>query len=211
MTASRAHERVLPPLDEAVDHVRGGPDGPVIVVYSDYQCPYSRVALRELERVERRSEQPVRVAFRHFPLTAVHPHALAAAAAAEAAALQGEFWSMHALLFHRQNALEDDYLRRYASKLGLDLARFDRDRAGPAVLARVQRDVHSGRATGHVKGTPTLFVDGVVHRGGYEAAVLMETLALGRASGSQVTARCSPSATITSTRNDPSRSSRPTT
>ena len=167
----------MQPLDEAVDHVRGGRTGPVIVVYGDYQCPASRVASRELERVEGRYEEAVRVAFRHFPLTHIHPHALAAAAAAEAAALQGQFWAMHALLFHRQNAFEDDYLRRYATKLGLDLSRFDRDRAAPAVHARIQRDVRSGRTTGQVTGTPTLFVDGVVHRGSYEAAALMEALA----------------------------------
>ena len=76
----------------------------MIVVYSDYQCLYSRVALRELERVERRAAEAVRVAFRHFPLTAIHPHAMAAAAEAAAAALQDDFWAMHALLFHRQNA-----------------------------------------------------------------------------------------------------------
>jgi protein-disulfide isomerase len=170
-------EAEMQPLDEAVDHVRGASSGPVIVVYGDYQCPYSRVALRELERVERRSEKAVRVAFRHFPLTDNHPHALAAAGAAEAAALQRRFWDMHALLFHRQNALEDDYLRRYARKLGLDLARFDHDRTGPAVLARIQRDVDSGRATGQVTGTPTLFVGGVVHHGSYEATALLEALA----------------------------------
>ena len=176
----------MQPLDEAVDHVRGGRTGPAIVVYSDYQCPHSRVAVRELERVERRSELPLRVAFRHFPLAHVHPHALAAAAAAEAAALQEQFWAMHALLFHRQNALGDDYLRRYAGKLGLDIARFERDRTGPAVLARVQRDVQSARATGQVTGTPTLFIDGVVHRGSYKAAALMETLASRRAGDSQI-------------------------
>ena len=167
----------MQPLDEAVDHVRGGRTGPAIVVYGDYQCPYSRLAARELERVERRCGEAVRVAFRHFPLAHIHPHALAAAAAAEAAAVQGQFWAMHALLFHRQNALEDDYLRRYATKLGLDVPRFDHDRTGPEVLARVQRDVQSGRTTGQVRGTPTLFVDGVVHRGSYKAAALMETLA----------------------------------
>jgi protein-disulfide isomerase len=176
----------MQPLDEAVDHVRGGRSGRAIVVYGDYQCPYSRVAVRELERVERRSDGAVRVAFRHFPLTHIHPHALAAAAAAEAAALQEQFWAMHALLFHRQNALEEDYLRRYAGKLGLDVARFDRDRTGPTVLARVQRDVRSGRATGQVTGTPTLFLDGVVHRGSYKAAALMETLAPRLAVDSQI-------------------------
>ena len=176
----------MQPLEEAVDHVRGGRTGPAIVVYSDYQCPHSRVAVRELERVERRFEQPLRVAFRHFPLAHIHPQASAAAAAAEAAALQEQFWAMHALLFHRQNALADDYLRRYAEKLGLDVARFDRDRTGPAVLARVRRDVQSARATGQVTGTPTLFIDGVVHRGSYRAAALIEALAPQLAVDSQI-------------------------
>jgi protein-disulfide isomerase len=84
---------------------------------------------------------------------------------------------MHALLFHRQNALADDYLRRYAAKAGLDVARFDRDRDASAVLARVERDMRSGLETGQVTGTPTLFIDGVVHRGSYKAAALLEALA----------------------------------
>ena len=64
---------------------------------------------------------------------------------------------MHALLFHRQNALTDDYLRRYAAKLGLDVARFDQDRTGRPVLERVRRDMRSGSAMEQVTGTPTLF------------------------------------------------------
>jgi protein-disulfide isomerase len=166
----------MEPVDEAVDHVRGGSAGRLIVEYGDYECPYSRAATREIERVERRLGDGVRFAFRHFPLTEIHPHALAAAAAAEAAALQGRFWDMHALLFHRQAALADDDLRRYASELGLDVAQFDSDRIGTAVLGRIRRDVESGFATGEVQGTPTLFVDGVVHRGGYDAASLLEAL-----------------------------------
>jgi protein-disulfide isomerase len=166
----------MEPLDDAVDHVRGGSAGRLVVEYGDYECPYSRRAFREIERVEGRLDQGVRFAFRHFPLTEIHPHALAASAAAEAAALQDRFWPMHELLFHRQKALEDDDLRRYAADLGLDVARFDRDRAGAAVLGRVRRDVQSGIASGEVQGTPTLFVDGVVHRGGYEAAELLEAL-----------------------------------
>ena len=167
----------MQPLDEAVDHVQGAPGGPVIVVYGDYQCPYSRRAFRELERVRRRSTEATRIAFRHFPLTEIHPHALASAAAAEAAALQGRFWEMHELLFHRQNALADYYLRRYAAKLNLDVTRFDHDRGACVALARVQRDVDSGLATGEVTGTPTLFVDGVVHRGSYKADVLLDAVA----------------------------------
>jgi protein-disulfide isomerase len=167
----------MEPLDEAVDHVRGGPTGRLVVEYGDYECPYSRQAFREIERVESRLGVGVRFAFRHFPLTEIHPHALAASSAAEAAAAQDRFWEMHELLFHRQHALEDDDLRRYAAELGLDVEAFDRDRSGAAVRDRVRRDVDSGNASGEVLGTPTLFLDGVVHRGAYDAAVLLQALA----------------------------------
>ena len=119
----------------------------------------------------------LRFAFRHFPLTEIHPHALAASAAAEAAALQDRFWEMHELLFHRQDALADHDLRRYAAELELDVPVFDVDRVGVAVTRRVGRDVESGEASGQVRGTPTLFIDGIVHRGGYDAAALLEALA----------------------------------
>ena len=167
----------LAPLDEKVDHVRGGPAGRLILEYGDYECPYSRQAYRAIEQVERQLGGNVRFAFRHFPLTGIHPHALAAAAAAEAAALQGRFWDMHELLFRRQKALEDGDLRGYADQLGLDVAVFDRDRAGAAVADRVRRDVGSGLATGQVLGTPTLFIDGIVHRGGYDPPALLAALA----------------------------------
>jgi protein-disulfide isomerase len=164
------------PLDDKVDHVRGPAAGRLILEYGDYECPYSRQAFREIERIEKRLNGGIRFAFRHFPLTEIHPHALAAAAAAEASSLQDRFWDMHGLLFHRQHALADEDLRRYASELGLDVSRFERDRVGSAVLQRVGRDVESGLASGEVRGTPTLFIDGVVHLGGYDGATLMEAL-----------------------------------
>ena len=166
----------LAPLDQEVDHVRGPRAGPFILEYGDYECPYSRQAFREIERVEREMDGRLRFAFRHFPLVEIHPHAFAAAAAAEAAALQDCFWDMHELLFHRQRALEEHDLQRYADELGLDLVRFDQDRLGADVKARIRRDVDSGLASGQVRGTPTLFIDGIVHLGGYDAATLREAL-----------------------------------
>src|ERR1700716_209752 len=144
----------LAPIDDAIHHVRGGVAGRLILEYGDYECPYSRHAERETQRVERRLGDGVRFAFRHFPLTEIHPHALAASAAAEAASLQDRFWDMHDLLFHRQHALGDEDLRRYAAELGLDVASFDDDRVGDRVLARVRRDVDSAIASGEVHGTP---------------------------------------------------------
>ena len=170
-------EAIFEPLDEAVDHVRGSSSGRLIVEYGDYECPYSRQAFRQIEVVEKRLGEGVRFAFRHFPLTEIHPHALAASAAAEAASLQGKFWGMHEVLFHHQKALEEDDLRRYAAELDLDLATYDSDRIGSEILGRVGRDVENGMASGEVRGTPTLFIDGVVYRGGYDAASLLEALA----------------------------------
>jgi protein-disulfide isomerase len=156
--------------------VRGEAGAPLILEYGDYECPYSRQAFRSIERVERQLAGRVRFAFRHFPLTQIHPHALAASAAAEAAAEQGRFWEMHDLLFHRQKALEDSDLRTYAGEIGLDLAAFDRDRADDEVGARIMRDVASGDATGLVRGTPTIFIDGVLYQGGYDPAQFIDAL-----------------------------------
>jgi protein-disulfide isomerase len=166
----------MDPLDDSIDHVRGAASGRLIVEYGDYECPYSRQAYREIARVEGQYVGGVRFAFRHFPLTDIHPHALAAAAAAEAAALQGRFWEMHDTLFHGQQELEDVDLRRYGTELGLDLGRFDADRHGEAALARIERDVLGALATGQVRGTPTLFIDGIVYRGPYHARDLLEVL-----------------------------------
>jgi protein-disulfide isomerase len=164
---------VIDPLDEAVDHVRGGASGRLILEYGDYECPYSRLAYRSIRRVEAELGESVRFAFRHFPLVQIHPHALGAARAAEAAGAQDRFWEMHDLLFHRQRALEDADLLRYAVELGLDLPRFEGDLRNDAGLERVRRDVRSGADSGEVLGTPTLFIDGLLYAGSYDTDALL--------------------------------------
>jgi protein-disulfide isomerase len=169
-------QSMIPPLEDAVDHVRGPDAARLIVEYGDYECPYSRQAYRSIELVEAELGRDVRFAWRHFPLTEIHPHALAASRAAEAAALHGRFWEMHEVLFHRQKALDDEDLRGYASELGLDIGQFDSDRNSEPVLDRIERDFRSGLESGEVRGTPTLFIDGVVHPGGYDADTLLELM-----------------------------------
>src|ERR1700747_591857 len=90
---------LVAPLDAQVDYVRGEAEAPVILEYGDYECPYSRQAFRAIERVDRELSGHVRFAFRHFPLTQIHPHALAAAGAAGAAARPDRVWEMHDLLY----------------------------------------------------------------------------------------------------------------
>lgn len=167
---------MVDPIDDHVDHVRGARGGKVILVYGDFECPYTRQAYREIQTVEAQLGDRVRFAFRHFPLTEIHPHAMAASKAAEAAAAQGRYWQMHDILFNRQKALSDEDLRQYAKELGLDLDAFDRDRNSNAVAQRIQRDVNSADETGEVLGTPTLFIDGKLHRGSYDAATIIGAL-----------------------------------
>lgn len=73
---------VLAPLGQQVDHVRGPAADHLIIEHGDYECPYSRQAFRAIERVEQELGGGIRFAFRHFPLTSIHRHALASAAAA---------------------------------------------------------------------------------------------------------------------------------
>ena len=145
-----------PPPVTAEDHVRGS--GPVVIEYGDYECPYCARAdllLADL-RVTR--------VFRHFPVVSKHPRARVLAHAVEAAALQGAFWEMHESLFGDQGRLDDPHLWDRARRLGLDLDRFEADRRGAEVAARVARDFRAGVRAGVVT-TPTLFVDGVQHQG----------------------------------------------
>src|SRR2546430_10355202 len=112
----------LAPLDENVDHVRGSPAGRLILEYGDYECPYSRQAFHAIEQVEQQLGGHVRFAFRHFPLTRIHPHALAAAAPAEAPAAHGPFWDKHELLFPPPQAPQDGDLPRVAGQPRLEVA-----------------------------------------------------------------------------------------
>jgi protein-disulfide isomerase len=114
--------------------------------------------------------------FRHLPLTRIHPHALAAAHLAEAAALQGRFWPMHEPLFHHQQALEDADLWGYADQLGLDRQRLATDLESRRVWQRVQADADSALESG-AQGTPTLFINGRLHLGGNDQATLGAALA----------------------------------
>ena len=119
---------------------------------------------------------PFRFVFRHFPLVEIHPHALAAAEASEAAAAQGRFWPMHDLLFRRQQALARADLEGYADEIGLDVERFRQELEAHVHLDRVEADRASALASGAM-GTPTVFVDGLPYRGSFERAELRRALA----------------------------------
>ena len=164
---------LVPEVAEARDHVRGS-RGPTLLVFGDYECPYTRLAYRSVQFLEA-DGVPFRFVFRHFPLVEIHPHALTAAEASEAAAAQGRFWPMHDLLFHRQKALERIDLERYANEIGLHVERFRQELEAHVHLDRVEADRSSALASG-ATGTPTIFVDGLPYLGSYERAELRRAL-----------------------------------
>jgi protein-disulfide isomerase len=151
--------RLRAPLTDA-DHLRGTPDAPVALVeYGDFECPYCRRAHFILERLLDRVGAFVVLAFRNLPLVQIHPHALDAALAAEAAGRQGRFWEMHDRLFRHQDELERHELEQHALAVGVaDLDRFRRDVADPHVETHVRRDFYGGIRSG-ANGTPTFFIN----------------------------------------------------
>lgn len=139
----------IPPVTDA-DHVRGDADDPALVVmYADFTCPRCAAKAVELKG------QGVAVVYRHFAVKARHPRSVALAQAAEAAALQGAFWSFHDSLFADQGHQDDPHLWARIEALGLDVGRFEADRRCDPVAERVARQLREGMRAG-VTGTPAL-------------------------------------------------------
>jgi len=161
------------------DHLDGPRDAPIqMVEHGDYECPLSGRAYPEVEKVRRALTGRLLFAYRHFPLTRIHPRAGMAAEAAEAAGAQGRFWDMHGLLLENQHALGPADLVAYADVLGLDVDRFTLDLHEHRFLHKVRLDFMSGARSG-VNGTPTFFINGYRHDGAFDAEALLEALGVG--------------------------------
>lgn len=175
MSDAQPAHRLRLPVGER-DHAQGPPDAPLTLVeYGDYECPYCGMAYPIVKEVQRQMGERLRFVFRNFPLSNVHPYATKAAEAAELAGAQGQFWPMHDLLFEHQHALDTIHLARYAGQLGLDPAQFAADLTAGVQHDHVREDFLSGVRSG-VNGTPTFFINGVRHDGGYSAEDLLAAL-----------------------------------
>lgn len=173
------------PLNER-DHTIGPIEAAVTVVnYGDYQCPDCHKRHREIQKLVDELIHSVRFVYRHFPLVNVHPEALRAAEAAEAAAAQGKFWEMHRHLYSSPDKLKDRNLRGYAHQIGLDLDRYDREMANSTYAAQILKDYHNSIIYG-ITGAPTTFVNGVLYpAGGVELLVAVKSLLGEQATHSQ--------------------------
>lgn len=159
---------------QPTDHALGPDHAPVIVVeYGDFECTRCKAAAPTVKMLLDNYAEEVRFVFRHFPLEEAHPHALAAAEAAECAGEQGKFWEMCDLLFANQTHLQDKNLRAYADQLGLDMAQFIAEMDDHVYLQRIREQIDGGKRS-HVHGTPGFFVNGKIQDVSFELHALFD-------------------------------------
>jgi protein-disulfide isomerase len=158
------------------DHVQGPESaGLTLVEYGDYECPDCGRLFGIIRELQQTVGDRLRIVYRHYPLSGVHPHAQEAAEAAEAAGSQDRFWEMHDLLFQNQNALQRHQLLGYAERLALDMDRFSVELKKQVYRDRVREDFRRGVENG-VYGTPGLFLNEVRHSGAWDLDTLLQKL-----------------------------------
>jgi protein-disulfide isomerase len=143
------------------DPAQGNPKAPVtIVMFSDFQCSVCSATHPVVKEVMQQYGDKVRLVVRDFPLPSVHANAEKAAEAAGAANAQGKFFEYIEILYSNQKALDNASLKKYATQLGLDRAKFDAELDKGVYEAEIANDVKDGEFYG-VRGTPTLFINGM--------------------------------------------------
>jgi len=146
-------------------HIKGNPDAKVeLVEYSDFQCPACGQFHPYLKDLMDEFGSDIRFEYRHFPLITIHPQALPAARAAEAASQQGKFWEMHDKLFENQTTWSKAsnptaFFVQYAEELDLDVALFKSHLNASLIDDAVNKSFEDARTRGF-SGTPTFLLNG---------------------------------------------------
>jgi len=148
------------------EHAFGKKDSAVIIYeYGDYQCPGCGQAAPVIKQVAEKYKDKIGLVFRNYPLTSLHPNALAAASAAEAAGIQGKYWEMHDKIYSSQRSWENlsvtergDYFVSLAQGLGLNTTTFKKDVSSSAVSKKINFDIALGKKQ-EVTGTPTIYLN----------------------------------------------------
>lgn len=143
------------------DHVRGNFNAPVTLVeFSDFECPFCGRIYPTLKKILADYPNKVRLVYKYFPLTSIHPNAQKASEAAECASEQGKFWEYHDKLFDNQaGGYSIDKFKTWAKDLGLNTTKFNDCLDTSKYAAKVSADQQEGQAKG-VQGTPATFVNG---------------------------------------------------
>ena len=150
---------------QASNHIRGGGStGVVLTEYGDFECPACGQYFPVVEELYKKYEDKITFQFRHFPLRQIHPNAMLAHRASEAASNQDKFWEFYESLYNTQSSWKSlpdpsGLFRSYAESLKLDMTKYDSDVKSEATNGIINADIVEGQKLG-VTGTPTFFIDG---------------------------------------------------
>ena len=144
----------------ADDAALGTANAPVTVIeFSDFQCPFCQRVEPTLKQLKSKYGDKIRIVWKDFPLTTIHPEAFKAAEAGNCAREQGKFWEYHDRLFANQQTLQPDALKTHAAAVGLDAAKFNACLDSSKYSDRVQEHVGVGTRLG-INSTPAVFING---------------------------------------------------
>lgn len=149
------------------DRVKGNPQAKVVLIeYGDFQCGPCKSVHSQLWDAAEKYGNDLAFVYRNMPIASIHPNARAAAAAAEAAGLQGKYWEMHHIIYEEQDAWSstdakdrNNVFAGYAERLGLNKEQFLADLAKPEITKKINFDIALARLNG-VNGTPTIYING---------------------------------------------------
>jgi len=158
------------------DPSQGKADAPVTVVeYSDFQCPFCLRVMPTLKELRAKYGDKMRLVWKDFPLTQIHPQAFVAAQAGNCAREQGKFWEYHDQLFGNQAALQPEFLKKYAAAIGLDADKFNACLDTAKYESRVQGSIGIGTRLG-INSTPTVYVNGRMVNGAQPIEVFTQII-----------------------------------
>jgi protein-disulfide isomerase len=170
LRAERKVEVHVQPMRLALNNERApsaGPDNaPVTLVeFSDFQCPFCNRFVPTLKQLQETYGDKLRIVYRQYPITSLHPNAFKAAEASLCAHEQGKFWEIHDVMFQEQSRLSVRELKLLAQRLGMDQKKFEGCLDSGKYTEQVQNDLAEGGKAG-MTGTPALFVNGIEIEGG---------------------------------------------
>ena len=150
------------------EHVYGNSNSKVLLVeYADFQCPGCNSSYPVTKKVIEKYKDKIGFIFRNYPLTSAHPNALAAAAAAESAGLQGKYWEMHNSLFENRaswvelsgSTRTENFVKLASDIKGLNIEKFKADLENPNIRKKIDYDMALGKKD-NVGGTPAMYING---------------------------------------------------
>ena len=161
---------------ESTDPSLGRASAPVTIIeFSDFQCPFCQRVAPTIKKIRDTYGDKVRIVWKDFPLTSIHPEAFKASEAAHCAGDQGKYWEYHDRLFANQQQLQIPQLKAHAGAVGLDQAAFDQCLDSGKHAANVQADIDLGASMG-VQSTPTVYINGRVVTGAQPIGVFTSVI-----------------------------------